>query len=77
MEFKTSVPLSFVVKGSLVTGTLTNAGTYLTTTNFTGSGSFNATVVPTVNTANNCGSYANPSIQLAVLALSLDNTVSC
>ena len=61
--------------GSTGSGTLTSSGTYLTTANFTGSGSFEAVVLPTITNTTDCGAYTNPLIELAVLVTSLDATV--
>ena len=62
--------------GTRGTGTLTSSNTYLTTANFTGSGNFSAVVVPDLSSTSGCGSYSNPTIQVAVLVLSLDASVS-
>ena len=62
--------------GSTGSGTLTSSGTYLTTANFTGSGNFEAVVLPSLTNTTGCGSYTDPLIELAVLVLSLDSTVS-
>ena len=71
------MPLTFLnTNGSVGSATLTPTNTYLTSANFTGSGSFDTVVVPSVAPATSCGSYANPNIQVAVLVLSLDRTVS-
>ena len=61
--------------GSTGSGTLTSSGTYLTTANFTGNGSFEAVVLPSLTNTTGCGSYSNPLIELAVLVTSLDATV--
>ena len=61
--------------GSTGSGTLTSSGTYLTTANFTGSGSFEAVVLPSITNTTDCGAYTNPVIELAVLVTSLDATV--
>ena len=63
--------------GSAGSGTLTSSGTYLTTANFTGNGSFEAVVLPSLTNTTGCGSYSNPLIELAVLVTSLDATVRC
>ena len=63
--------------GSAGSGTLTSSGTYLTTANFTGNGSFEAAVLPSLTNTTGCGSYSNPLIELAVLVTSLDATVCC
>ena len=63
--------------GSAGSGTLTSSGTYLTTANFTGNGSFEAVVLPSLTNTTSCGSYSNPLIELAVLVTSLDATVCC
>lgn len=77
LEFLSGMALTFLnTNGTLGTGTLTSSNTYLTTANFTGSGNFSAVVVPSLSSANSCGSYPNPTIQLAVLMLSLDASVS-
>ncbi|DBA74582.1 TPA: hypothetical protein ACH3X2_009454 [Trebouxia sp. C0005] len=60
--------------GSTGSGTLTSSGTYLTTANFTGNGSFEAVVLPSLTNTTGCGSYSNPLIELAVLVTSLDAT---
>ncbi|KAL0035306.1 hypothetical protein WJX77_000193 [Trebouxia sp. C0004] len=60
--------------GSAGSGTLTSSGTYLTTANFTGNGSFEAVVLPSLTNTTGCGSYSNPLIELAVLVTSLDAT---
>jgi len=63
--------------GSAGSGTLTSSGTYLTTANFTGNGSFEAVVLPSLTNTTGCGSYSNSLIELAVLVTSLDATVRC
>ncbi len=63
--------------GSAGSGTLTSSGTYLTTANFTGNGSFETVVLPSLTNTTGCGSYSNPLIELAVLVTSLDATVRC
>ena len=71
------MPLSFLdTNGSTGSATLTSSGTYLTTANFTGSGNFEAVVLPSLTNTTGCGSYTNPLIELAVLVLSLDAMVS-
>ncbi|DBB14474.1 TPA: hypothetical protein ACH3X3_004761 [Trebouxia sp. C0006] len=60
--------------GSAGSGTLTSNGTYLTTANFTGNGSFETVVLPSLTNTTGCGSYSNPLIELAVLVTSLDAT---
>lgn len=77
VELLSGMPLSFLdTNGSTGSATLTSSGTYLTTANFTGSGNFEAVVLPSLTNTTGCGSYTNPLIQLAVLVLSLDATVS-
>lgn len=77
LEIRAGMALTFQnTDGSLASGTLTSSGTYLTTATFTGTGNFDTVAVPTVSSTSGCGSYANPSIQLAVLVLSLDASVS-
>ena len=77
LEILSGMALTFQnTNGSLGSGSLTSSGTYLTTANFTGNGNFDTVVVPTVSSTSGCGSYTNPSIQLAVLVLSLDASVS-
>ena len=77
LEIRSGMALTFQnTNGSLGSGTLTSSGTYLTTANFTGNGNFDTVVVPTVSSTSGCGSYTNQSIQLAVLVLSLDASVS-
>ena len=77
VELLSGMALTFQdTNGSTGSGTLTSSGTYLTTANFTGSGSFEAVVVPSITNTTDCGAYTNPLIELAVLVTSLDATVS-
>lgn len=77
LEIRSGMALAFQnTDGSPGSGTQTSSGTFLTTATFTGSGNFDTVVVPTVSSTSGCGSYANPAIQLAVLVLSLDASVS-
>lgn len=77
LEIRSGMALTFQnTNGTMGSGTLTSSGTYLTTANFTGGGNFDTVVLPTLSTSSGCGSYTDPSIQLAVLVLSLDASVS-
>lgn len=77
LEIRSGMALTFQnTNGTAGSGILTSGGTYLTTANFTGSGNFDTVVLPALSTSSGCGSYADPTIQLAALILSLDASVS-
>ncbi|KAL3148640.1 hypothetical protein ABBQ38_014063 [Trebouxia sp. C0009 RCD-2024] len=73
LEIRSGMAVTFQnTNGTAGSGSLTSGGTYLTTADFTGGGNFDTVVLPDLSSSSGCGSYADPTMQLAALVLSLD-----